>query len=67
METRSTATRTEDAINPHRLTVLAAAAELQVDEEDIDFQSPQEAEIWQSLRTEFEELVSKIGPVWIAD
>ena len=54
-------------IAPQRLAALAAAAELEVEEDELDFSSEAERELWADLRAEFEQLVARIGPVWIAD
>ncbi|MGH1490466.1 MAG: hypothetical protein ACRBK7_13940 [Acidimicrobiales bacterium] len=62
-----TAVSREQSICPRRLSALNTAVELEVDEDEIEFESEQEAEMWRSLRTEFEEFVAKIGPIWIAD
>ena len=46
---------------------LAAAVELQVDEEDVQLRSPAERELWKALQEEFQAFVARFGPVWIAD
>jgi len=67
MEVETMPVTPEQTICPQRLTALNNAVELEVDEDEIEFESEQEAEMWRSLRAEFEEFVAKIGPIWIAD
>ena len=55
------------AIGPRRIAALTAAAELQVDEEELEFESEAERLLWESLQEEFQAFVAKIGPVWIAE
>ncbi|MGI9596496.1 MAG: hypothetical protein ACR2QK_10065 [Acidimicrobiales bacterium] len=57
----------EPSICQQRFSALSAAVELGVDEDEFDFHSEEEQLLWQSLRQEFQDFVSKIGPVWIAD
>lgn len=52
---------------PRRMATLTAAAELEVDEEELEFESEAERLLWESLREEFQAFVAKIGPVWIAE
>jgi hypothetical protein len=54
-------------IPPERVAALTVAAELQVDEEELALTGDSEHRLWEELRAEFEELVARIGPVWIAD
>jgi hypothetical protein len=56
-----------EVICPRRLATLNVAVELQVDPDEVRFESEAERELWEELREEFEALVAKIGPVWIAD
>lgn len=56
-----------DNFCPRRVASLSAAVELQVDPDDLNFESEAERVLWEDLREEFEAFVSKIGPVWIAD
>jgi hypothetical protein len=46
---------------------LSTAIELGVDEEDFPFESEDERRLWDDLHQEFQEFVTKVGPVWIAD
>ncbi|MGB5756521.1 MAG: hypothetical protein WBM50_06375 [Acidimicrobiales bacterium] len=50
-----------------RLVSLTAAVELEVEEDELEFASDEERELWASLRDHFQALVAKVGPVWIAD
>lgn len=58
---------TPAAISPQRVAALSAAVELEVDEEELAFASAAERAVWEELQAEFQALVAKIGPVWIAD
>ncbi len=55
------------SICPRRLASLSAAVELEVEEDELEFSSEEERELWASLRDEFQAFVAKVGPVWIAD
>lgn len=56
-----------DVICPRRLAALTAAVELEVDPDEVHFESREERLLWEDLREEFQSFVTKIGPVWIAD
>lgn len=56
-----------DTVDPDRHALLAAAVELEIDEEDVGLRSAAERELWESLQVEFQAFVARIGPVWIAD
>ena len=57
----------ETTVCSRRMGALSTAIELGVDEEDFVFESEDERQLWEHLRQEFQEFVTKIGPVWIAD
>lgn len=56
-----------DVVCPRRFATLSAAVELQVDPEDLSFESSAERALWEELQEEFRAFVAKVGPVWIAD
>ncbi len=56
-----------EGVCPQRFASLSAAAELEVDPDDLSFESEAERALWEDLREEFDALVSRIGPCWIAD
>ncbi len=49
------------------MAAISVAVELEVDEDEIGFESDEEHLLWESLRDEFQAFVAKIGPVWIAE
>ncbi len=55
------------SVPAHRVVALQRAVELGVDDDDIVLQSADEAELWQELTAEFDSLVHRLGPVWVAD
>ena len=57
----------QEVICPRRHAALHAAVELEVDREDVAFQSEAEQLLWEDLQEDFQAFVAKIGPVWIAD
>ena len=66
-ERRHESTAGPPSICHRRLASLTAAVELEVEEEELEFASDEERELWASLRDEFQAFVAKVGPVWIAD
>lgn len=57
----------DSPIPPERVAALVVAAELEVDEEELGLAGDAERSLWADLRAEFDELVARMGPVWIAD
>lgn len=56
-----------EQIHPDRVALLSAAVELQVDVDDAGLRSEAEHRLWRILTEEYEALVARIGPVWVAD
>ena len=63
----TTTPTTARTICPQRFAALSTAVELEVDEDELWFESEAEHELWLALRQEFERLVERIGPIWVAD
>ena len=55
------------AVLAHRALRLQAAAELEVDTDEIEFTSIAERELWEELVAEFAERRRKDDLVWVAD
>ncbi len=55
------------SVPAHRVAALQRAVELGVDDDDIVLRSADEIELWQELATEYDSLVHRLGPVWVAD
>lgn len=55
------------SVPAHRVLVLQNAVELGVDDDDLLLRSADEVELWQELTAEFDVLVRRLGPVWVAD
>ncbi len=58
---------TFDHLCPRRVAAMQAAVELDVHKEEFDFDTSEEALLWDELEQEFTDLVARIGRIWIAD
>lgn len=55
------------SVPPERVQTLQRAAELGVGDEEIVLRSDDEIDLWHELVVEFDLLVERLGPVWVAD
>ncbi len=55
------------ALSEERFTAMMRAVELGVDRDDFLFASDEERAVWSELEIEYEQLVAREGPRWIAE